>query len=133
MTDIPYEEKGEFAPAFKQYGVDLIAQVALASENRTAHIVRGAKGFVQMDLGANGASSQIAAGVSRIVDIIRENTSTPCAIGGGICTPEQAKAIAQHGDGVIVDSAIVNLAAEYGKGAPKKIGAYVKAMKEAII
>ena len=36
-------------------------------------------------------------------------------------------------DGVIVGSAIVKLAARYGKDAPKHIGEYIKSMKDAII
>ena len=63
---------------------------------------------------------------------MRENTDIPCAIGFGISTPEQAKKMADLSDGAIVGSAIVKLLAQYGKGAPERIGAYVKEMKDAL-
>ena len=55
-----------------------------------------------------------------------------CAIGFGISTPEQAKAMASISDGAIVGSAIVKIIAKYGKDAAPYIGEYVKSMKEAV-
>ena len=67
-----------------------------------------------------------------IVESIRAVTDVPCAIGFGISTPEQAKAMASISDGAIVGSAIVKIIAKYGKDAAPYIGEYVKSMKEAV-
>ena len=52
-----------------------------------------------------------------MVDLIRQNTSLPCAVGFGIATPQQAAAMAKVSDGAIVGSAIIKLFAQYGPAA----------------
>ena len=59
-------------------------------------------------------------------------TDVPCAIGFGISTPEQAKAMAAVSDGAIVGSAIVKIIAKYGTEAGPELYKYVKNMKEAV-
>lgn len=76
--------------------------------------------------------SEIKTDLSSIINVVRQNTSIPCAIGFGISTPEQAKKMASLSDGAIVGSAIVKLLEKYGKEAPEYIGAYVKSMKDAM-
>ncbi|HIS68790.1 MAG TPA: tryptophan synthase subunit alpha [Candidatus Gallacutalibacter stercoravium] len=134
LPDLPFEEKDEFQPICRQYGVDLISLIAPTSENRIAMIAKEAEGFVYIvsSLGVTGARSEIKTDLAAIVQVVRENTHTPCAIGFGISTPEQAKKIANIADGVIVGSAIVQLLEKYGKDAPGYIGEYVSSMKNAL-
>ena len=109
LPDVPYEEKEEFLPACRKYGVDFVSS-----------------------LGVTGERSEIKTDLASIVSLVRESTDIPCAIGFGISTPEQAKKMADLSDGAIVGSAIVKLLAQYGKDAPEHIGAYVKEMKDAL-
>ena len=97
-------------------------------------IAKEADGFIYLvsSLGVTGTRSEISTDLKSIVDVIRQNTSVPCAIGFGISTPEQAKKMANLSDGAIVGSAIVKLLAQHGKDAPEHIGAYVKEMKDAL-
>ena len=134
LPDIPYEEKDEFLPVCRKYGVDLISLIAPTSENRIGMIAREAEGFIYLvsSLGVTGVRSEINTDLDSIVKIIRENTDVPCAIGFGISTPKQAKRMADISDGAIVGSAIVRQLAEHGKDAPEHIGACVKKMKEAM-
>ena len=134
LPDLPYEEKEEFHPLCKKYGVDLISMIAPTSENRIAMIAREAEGFLYIvsSLGVTGARSEIKTDLASIVAVVRQNTGIPCAIGFGISTPEQAKQMADLSDGAIVGSAIIRLLEQYGREAPPKIGAYVKSMKDAI-
>ena len=134
LPDIPYEEKEEFLPLCKKYGVDLISLIAPTSENRIGMIAKEADGFIYLvsSLGVTGERSEIKTDLSSIVKIIRDNTNVPCAIGFGISTPEQAKSMADISDGAIVGSAIVKLLEQHGTAAPKYIGEYVKKMKDAI-
>jgi len=134
LPDLPYEEKEEFLPLCDRYGVDLISLIAPTSENRIAMIAKEAKGFIYIvsSLGVTGMRSEIKTDLASIVKIVRENTDTPCAIGFGISTPEQAAKMAAVSDGAIVGSAIIRLMEKYGQDAPDQVGAYVRATKEAV-
>ncbi len=134
LPDLPFEEKGEFAPVCKQYGVDLISLIAPTSEDRIAMIAREAEGFLYIvsSLGVTGTRSQITTDLGAIMEAVRNSTSLPCAIGFGISTPEQAGRMAALSDGAIVGSAIVKLLAQYGTQAPEHVGRYVKQMKDAL-
>ena len=135
LPDLPFEEKDEFLPLCRQYGVDLISLIAPTSENRIAMIAREAEGFIYLvsSLGVTGMRSEIKTDLASIVDVIRENTKTPCAIGFGISTPEQAGKMAAISDGAIVGSAIIRLLEQHGKNAPEYVGEYVRRMKDAVI
>ena len=134
LPDVPYEEKDEFLPICQKYGVDLISMIAPTSADRIAMIAKEAEGFLYIvsSLGVTGTRSEIKTDLASIVDVVRANTKTPCAIGFGISTPEQANKMASIADGVIVGSAIIKLLEQNGKEAPEKIGSYVKAMKGAL-
>ncbi len=134
LPDLPYEEKEEFLPLCRKYGVDLISLIAPTSENRIAMIAKEADGFIYLvsSLGVTGTRSEINTDLKSIVYVIRQNTSVPCAIGFGISTPAQAKKMADIADGAIVGSAIIKIIEQYGKDAPRYVGEYVKSMKDAI-
>lgn len=134
LPDIPYEEKEEFLPICRRYGVDLISLIAPTSEDRIAMIAREAEGFLYIvsSLGVTGVRSEIKTDLGAIVETVRQNTDIPCAIGFGISTPEQAAKMAGISDGAIVGSAIVRLIGEHGKDAPEYVGEYVKRMKDAL-
>lgn len=132
LPDIPFEEKDEFQPICKKYGVNLISLIAPTSQNRIAMIAKEAEGFLYIvsSLGVTGTRSEIETDLGEMVKLVRENANIPCAIGFGISTPEQAKQMADIADGAIVGSAIVKLLEKHGKDAPRYIGEYVKSMKD---
>lgn len=134
LPDLPFEEKEEFQPICSKYDVDLISLIAPTSENRIAMIAKEAEGFLYIvsSLGVTGTRSEIKTDLTSIVELVRQNTDIPCAIGFGISTPEQAKKMAALSDGAIVGSAIIKIIEKYGKDAPKYVGEYVKSMKDAI-
>lgn len=134
LPDIPYEEKGEFDDVAKQYGIDMISLVAPTSEDRIAMIAKDATGFIYVvsSLGVTGVRSEIKTDIKSIVDVIRENTDTPCAVGFGISRPDQAAKMSAVSDGAIVGSAIIKIITEHGTDSAKYVGEYVKSMKEAM-
>ncbi|NLT09104.1 MAG: tryptophan synthase subunit alpha [Ruminococcus sp.] len=134
IPDLPYEEKGEFADVARRYGVDIISLIAPTSENRIAMIAKEATGFIYVvsSLGVTGVRSEITTNIDEIVKVIRENTNVPCAVGFGISTPEQAKAMAAASDGAIVGSAVVKLIEKYGRDSAPYVGEYIKSMKDAV-
>lgn len=134
LPDLPFEEKDEFQPLCKKYGVDLISLIAPTSHERIAMIAKEAEGFLYIvsSLGVTGTRSEITTDLASIVQVVRQYTDIPCAIGFGISTPEQARSMAQLSDGAIVGSAIIKLIEQHGPDAPEAVGAYVRRMKQAI-
>ncbi len=134
LPDIPYEEKGEFVDITRKYGLDLVSLIAPTSEGRISEIASSAEGFIYVvsSLGVTGVRSNITTDVGKLCGAIKAASSVPCAIGFGISTPEQAAAMAEHADGVIVGSAIVKLIAANGRNSAPVVGGFVKLMKEAI-
>ena len=113
----------------------LIPLIAPTSHQRIAMIAKEAEGFIYIvsSLGVTGVRSEIKTDLASIVEVVRQNTDIPCAIGFGISTPEQAGRMAGISDGAIVGSAIIKLLEKYGKDAPQYIGEYVRSMKDGVI
>ena len=88
LPDVPYEEKEEFQPLCRRYGLELISLIAPTSENRIARIAGEAEGFVYLvsSLGVTGVRSEIKTDLASIVAAVRRSTEIPCAIGFGIST-----------------------------------------------
>jgi tryptophan synthase alpha chain len=135
LPDLPFEEKGEFLPLCRQYGVDLISLIAPTSRERISMIAAEAEGFLYIvsSLGVTGTRTEITTDLDAIVRVVRQNTEIPCAIGFGISTPEQARKMAAVSDGAIVGSAIIKILARYGKDAAPYVGEYVRSMKDAVM
>lgn len=134
IPDLPYEEKTEVEEPAAAHHVHLISMIAPTSEQRIRSIASGAHGFIYVvsSMGVTGVRSEIKTDLAAIVDSIRRVTDTPCAIGFGISTPEQARKMAAVSDGAIVGSAIVRIIERSGADAAPEIYEYVKSMKDAV-
>lgn len=134
VPDLPFEEKEELLASCQARGIDLISLIAPTSKQRISMIAAGAEGFVYCvsSLGVTGVRSRIATDIAGMVALVKAARDIPCAIGFGISTPEQARAMARYADGVIVGSAIVKIAEQYGVECVSPISAYVRQMKAAI-
>ena len=134
FPDVPFEEKEEFDTVCKEYGLDLISMIAPTSHQRIQTIAKEANGFIYCvsSLGVTGVRSKITTDIVAMVDLVREVTDVPVAVGFGISTPEQAKKMASQSDGAIVGSAIIKIIEKYGKDAPQYVEAYVKEMVDAL-
>lgn len=133
IPDIPYEEKDEFAPLCRQYGIDFISLIAPTSEDRIAKIAGDAQGFMYCvsSLGVTGTRSKITTDVGKMVKRVKEARDIPCAIGFGISNTETAREMASCADGIIVGSAIIKIIAKYGKECVPHVEEFVRNMKEA--
>ncbi len=134
LPDVPYEEKEEFAPAFRSRGLDFISLIAPTSERRISMIAKEAEGFLYVvsSLGVTGERRVITTDIGSMVRLVRASSRIPCAVGFGISTPEQAARMASLSDGAIVGSAIMRLIARYGREAAPHVGRYVRGMKDAL-
>lgn len=135
VPDTPYEEREELLPYCEKYGIDLISLIAPTSHDRIKMIAKEAKGFVYCvsSMGVTGVRSEIKTDLGEMIGLVKSVSDTPCAIGFGISTPEQAKELSKIADGVIVGSAIVKIVAKYGKDCVEPVCEYVKSMKQAIL
>lgn len=134
VPDVPFEEREELLPICRKYNVELVSFIAPTSKQRIQTIAKESKGFIYCvsSLGVTGVRSEIKTDVGEMISLAKEVTDTPCAVGFGISTPEQAKKMAQCSDGVIVGSAIVKIIAKYGRDCVPHVCEYVKEMKNAI-
>ena len=128
--DMPFEEKGELQEFTGKYDLKLISLIAPTSQERIQMIAKEAEGFIYVvsSLGVTGVRDTITTDVGQIVDMIRQVTDVPTAVGFGINKPEQVHQYTQIADGAIVGSAIVRLVAQYGEQAGPKIYEYVSEM-----
>ncbi len=117
VPDLPHDEAGELREACDAQD---LALVALVAPNTGADRLRGisddARGFVYAVslAGTTGERSALGPELPAMVERVRAATSLPVAVGFGISTSEQASAVADLADGVIVGSRTVRAAAEEG-------------------
>ncbi|MDE2030241.1 MAG: tryptophan synthase subunit alpha [Alphaproteobacteria bacterium] len=111
LADLPPEEDAEFRAPAQKRGLDFIRLVTpTTDEARLKILLENAGGFLYYVsvAGTTGVKQANAETVGRAIAAIRPHTKLPVAVGFGITTPEQARAIAKVADGVVVGSAIVN-------------------------
>lgn len=115
VPDLPPEESDELAALCKEHGLALIYFLAPTSTpERIELVAEKANGFIYLVslTGVTGARSSVATDLGKFVSRVRDATPTPLAVGFGIGNGEQAKAVGDLADGVIVGSALVKRAAE---------------------
>lgn len=134
LPDVPYEEKEEFDPICRRYGLDFISLIAPTSQQRATMIAKEAEGFVYCvsSLGVTGVRKDIKTDVGMMVQLVKQTKEIPCAVGFGISTPEQAAKMASVSDGAIVGSSVMQICAKYGANCVPYVADYVKSMKNAV-
>ncbi len=137
LVDLPPEETEELHPFLKDAGIDLITLLApTTGEDRSARLAADGEGFlyyVSMT-GVTGSQKVDAEAISVAVNELKEQSSIPVAVGFGVSTPEDAKAVAKIADAVVVGSALVKLIDEFS-GSPNlldEVGGFVRQLKAAI-
>ncbi|WP_394273267.1 tryptophan synthase subunit alpha [Butyricicoccus sp.] len=133
VPDVPFEEKQEFEPLCKKYGLAQVSMIAPTSHDRIRAIAEQAEGFLYCvsSLGVTGTRTSITTDIGAMVKLVKEVNDIPCAVGFGISTPEQAETMCRQADGAIVGSAIVKLIAKYGRDSVQPVAEYVRFMKDA--
>lgn len=114
FPDAPLEESGPLIDAARECGATLSLLVAPTTRvERVSQIATASTGFVYVlaRAGLTGERGD-APNVGGLVQAVRRATSTPIVCGFGVSTPEQARHVAAHADGVIVGSALVRRLAE---------------------
>jgi tryptophan synthase alpha chain len=110
VVDLPPEEDEELClPALKA-GMNFIRLATPTTDDkRLPAVLTNTSGFVYYVsiTGITGAAAPDATRVTAAVQRIKRHTKLPVAVGFGVRTAEQARAIAEGADGVVVGSALV--------------------------
>ena len=111
VTDLIPEEAESWTQTLLGQGLDPIFLVApTTSDERLAHIAQQARGFIYAvsRAGVTGARDQMTRDAEALVNRVRAVSNLPVAVGFGISTPEQVRAVWQFADAAVVGSAIVS-------------------------
>jgi tryptophan synthase alpha chain len=111
VVDLPPEADDELCLPAKASGIDFIRLATPTTDDRRLPaVLANASGFVYYVsiAGITGTAAPDPAQVARHVARIKRATELPVAVGFGVKTPEQARAISACADGVVVGSAIVS-------------------------
>jgi tryptophan synthase alpha chain len=130
VVDLPPEEDDELClPALKA-GLNFIRLATPTTDDRRLPtVLTNTSGFVYYVsiTGITGAAAPDTTRVAAAVKRIKRHTGLPVAVGFGVRTAEQARAIAEGADGVVVGSALVdalrNSLDKSGKASPGSVKA----------
>ena len=112
ITDLPVEESDEYLREARKNDLATIFLAAPTStDQRLKMIAQVSTGFIYAvsRTGVTGARQQMKGDAQALVKRIRRFTKLPVAVGFGISTPEQFKAVGEFAEGAVIGSAIVQL------------------------
>ncbi len=108
IVDLPPEEGDSMRAALAENGLDFVPLVAPTTPaERVQAISRTAGAFLYYVslTGVTGAATDLARASQRAADL-RKTTGMRVALGFGVKTPDDARTVARHADGVIVGAAV---------------------------
>jgi tryptophan synthase alpha chain len=111
VVDVPPEADDELCIPAVRRGLNFIRLATPTTDSkRLPRVLANTSGFVYYVsiTGITGAAFPDVAAVHAHVSRIRQATTLPVAVGFGVKTPDQAKAIASGADGVVIGSALVS-------------------------
>ena len=123
--DLPPEESQDLAAACAKHDLKTVFIVAPTTpESGLATIAAATTGFVYYVSreGVTGERDSLASNIPDAVRAIKGHTSLPVVVGFGISKREHVAEVAQHADGVVVGSALVNVIRDH-RAEPETIGA----------
>jgi tryptophan synthase alpha chain len=137
VVDLPPEADDELCIPALHAGLNFIRLATpTTDEKRLPRVLQNTSGFVYYVsiTGITGAATPEPSKVAAMVSRIKARTKLPIAVGFGVRTAEQARAIGQAADGVVVGSAIVSAIATtldaQGKATASTVSAVAKLVSE---
>lgn len=142
VVDLPPEEDDELClPALKA-GLNFIRLATPTTDDkRLPAVLNNTSGFVYYVsiTGITGSAAPDSGKVSAAVARIKRHTKLPVAVGFGVRSAEQARAIAENADGVVVGSALIDVlrgsldkAGKVGPGTVKAVAGLVAELAEGV-
>ena len=132
LTDLPSGSDPAVESAVQESELDLIRLVAPTTRpDRLAASLAGAQGFVYLvaRLGVTGATASVSDTLAGSIAAVRRETRLPIAVGFGISTPEQARAVSRMADGVVVGSALVDI---LGRDGVREAARFLTSLRRAL-
>jgi len=131
VVDLPPEEDDELCIPAIAAGLNFIRLATPTTDDRRApRVFKNTSGFVYYVsvLGITGTKAPDLQSVKANVNRLRNHTQLPIAVGFGVKTAKQARAIAEDADGVVVGSALVSAVKDSLTKAGKPTAKTVKAV-----
>ncbi len=131
VPDLPLEEAEPLREACQRHDVALVFLVAPTTPiDRIVRLVEATSGFLYVvsRMGTTGVGLGLDADLAQYLALVRRYTQKPLALGFGISTPDQVRALAPQVNGLIVGSAIV----EQATRGPGMLRAYVCSLRAAL-
>ena len=116
VPDMPPEQAKPLLEVAPRYDLATIFLVAPTSPPERMQLIASVStGFIYCVsvTGVTGARAMLSDEVAPMIAELRKHTDKPIGVGFGVSTSEQATQVAQVADGVIVGSAIINVAEEH--------------------
>lgn len=111
IVDLPPEEDTELCVPALKAGLNFIRLATPTTDDkRLPAVLANTSGFVYYVsiTGITGSAAADSKAVGEAVARIKRHTNLPVCVGFGIRTPQAARAIAQHADGAVVGTALVD-------------------------
>ena len=111
VVDLPPEEDEELCTPALKAGLNFIRLATPTTDDkRLPAVLANTSGFVYYVsvTGITGSAAADSAKVTQAVTRIKRHTKLPVCVGFGIRTADTARTIAEHADGVVVGSALVD-------------------------
>ena len=136
ISDLPPEESPELWAALDRAGLDTVVLVApTTGEERAARLAERARGFLYClaRTGVTGGSAGESSPIAERLAALRRLTSLPIAVGFGIASAEQARALRGAADAVVVGAALMRLVAQdLERGARQRVGSLARELVAAL-
>lgn len=137
VPDLALEQAGKLAQALGHQGLHYIPLIApTTTETRLQAIAPYTTSFAYgvSVTGVTGARKGVAKGLESYLQRVKDHLNRPFVVGFGISTPEDAQAISQVADGIVVGSALIKAieGCTQCDEAVQKIKAFLTPIKDAI-
>jgi len=110
IADLPSDEAKPFLAAAEKAGIGMALFIAPTTDDERLRAVLNAEPtfvYAVAEVGVTGERDTASSNTASLATRIREHSDVPIVFGVGISGPDQAASASEHGDGVIVGTAIV--------------------------
>jgi tryptophan synthase alpha chain len=133
LPDLPLEEAGPWCAVADAEGVETVMLAApTAPDERLPRVCARSRGFVYAVglLGVTGERGSLPESSLVIAKRLKAVTDMPVLVGVGVSNVEQAVAVCQEADGVVVGSALIRRLLD--GGGPEEAGAFVRELRDGL-